>query len=394
MGPTRPKGRSTIRVLVAGLSDSRSICLFLVDQGFEVATLQPSSVDLGDFGGKRLPPNTRLPYRLELAPVFPTRPYPYSLYLGGAASLLRDFRPELLYLIGEPSELGVAQLVRLSRRFSPATRLVLYSFENVEQRWHGFPRCLRAWAQRRTLPSLDLVAAASEGARQCLLRRGLAADRIRLLPRGSDENFYYRREASSWRAELRIAPEDFLIGYVGRLVYEKGVDLLLEALHSLSERFVLALAGRGRYEAELRALAGRLNLDSRLRWLGRLAGEQVPLLLSACQALVLPSRSIPTWQEQFGLVLVEAMLCETPVIGSSSGAIPEVIGDAGLIFPEGEVPALADCLARLAADPQLRADLAASGKRRALDHFTTRLYLERVASLIREAAALPRRNDR
>jgi glycosyltransferase involved in cell wall biosynthesis len=362
-----------------------------MERGFEVAALQPAAVDLGEFGGQRVAARQPAPYPLKTARLFPTRPYPYGLYLGGVVPLLRSFRPEVLYVVGEPSELSVAQTARLSRRVSPDTRIVLYSFENLGRRWSGFPRRLRGRAERATWRRLDLIAAASEGARQFLTRSGFDPARIRLLPLGSDEKLFHRQEASALRAEWGVGAEDYLVGYAGRLVYEKGVDVLLEALAGLPPRFRLAVVGGGRYEGELRSLAARLQIEERIRWMGRLPASRMPLFYSACDSLVLPSRSIPDWQEQFGLVLIEAMLCETPVIGSSCGAIPEVIGEAGLIFPEGDAGALADRLARLAGDATLKDELAQAGRERALQRYTTGRYFDGMAEIIREAAALPPR---
>jgi len=85
---------------------------------------------------------------------------------------------------------------------------------------------------------------------------------------------------------------------------------------------------------------------------------------------VLPSVSRPNWVEQFGRVLIEAMACETPVVGSTSGEIPYVIGDAGLLFPEADADALAQVLADLAADPARRRALGRQGRARVLAHFT------------------------
>jgi glycosyltransferase involved in cell wall biosynthesis len=81
--------------------------------------------------------------------------------------------------------------------------------------------------------------------------------------------------------------------------------------------------------------------------------------------VVLPSCTTRVWKEQFGRILVEAMACKVPVVGSDSGAIPEVVGNAGLIFPEGDVAMLAECLQRLKESPELRHELAERGYVRA-----------------------------
>ena len=99
---------------------------------------------------------------------------------------------------------------------------------------------------------------------------------------------------------------------------------------------------------------------------------------------MLPSRTTPVWKEQFGRVLAEAMACKVPVIGSDSGAIREVIGDAGLIFPEGNVAALADCLRLLNASPSLRHDLAERGYVRASGLYTQEHIAEQTADFYRQ----------
>ena len=96
----------------------------------------------------------------------------------------------------------------------------------------------------------------------------------------------------------------------------------------------------------------------------------MPQRLRELDALVLPARTQANWREQFGRVLVEAMACGVPVVGSTCGEIPGVIGDAGLVVPEGDVAALADALRRLRDDHQLRADLGGRGRARVLEHFT------------------------
>ncbi|MGB9873142.1 MAG: glycosyltransferase, partial [Anaerolineae bacterium] len=93
--------------------------------------------------------------------------------------------------------------------------------------------------------------------------------------------------------------------------------------------------------------------------------ERMPELLAQVDVVVLPSRTTRVWKEQFGRILVEAMACKVPVVGSDSGAIPEVVGDAGLIFPEGDTEALAECLQRLKESPQQRRELAKRGYVRA-----------------------------
>ena len=161
------------------------------------------------------------------------------------------------------------------------------------------------------------------------------------------------------------------------------MDVVVRAVASLPDAFRLCLIGAGPAEADLRALGDDL-CPERLNWLGRVEQSQMPAYMRAFDALVLPSRSIPAWQEQFGRVLVEAMMSGTPVIGSSSGAIPEVIGDAGLIFREEDSEALANTLVCLRDDDALRGQLAERGVERAAAHFTPEVMRDRLVALFED----------
>jgi glycosyltransferase involved in cell wall biosynthesis len=97
---------------------------------------------------------------------------------------------------------------------------------------------------------------------------------------------------------------------------------------------------------------------------------EMPSFYNKLDAIVVPSRTRSNWKEQFGRVIIEAMACGVPVIGSDSAAIPEVVGDDGLIFPEGQVEALAACLQHLIDDSKLRRILGERGRTRVLRQYT------------------------
>jgi glycosyltransferase involved in cell wall biosynthesis len=148
------------------------------------------------------------------------------------------------------------------------------------------------------------------------------------------------------------------------------VDVLLKALAGLEGMWRAYILGSGPMKDDLQALARRLGLIDRVSFDGWIPSGQMPAFYRQLDALVVPSRTRPNWKEQFGRVLVESMACGVPVIGSNSGEIPNVIGNAGLIFPEDQVDRLREHLAKLLADEQLRADLARRGRERVLAHYT------------------------
>jgi glycosyltransferase involved in cell wall biosynthesis len=134
----------------------------------------------------------------------------------------------------------------------------------------------------------------------------------------------------------------------------------------------LLIVGDGPLRGEVETEIERLGLDDRVQVLLRVASTAVPELMRGLDALILPSISTPSWKEQFGRVLIEAMACGVPVIGSDSGEIPHVIGDAGLIVPEGNEAALSNAMERLHDDANLRRDLGKRGRERVLAYFTHR----------------------
>jgi glycosyltransferase involved in cell wall biosynthesis len=186
---------------------------------------------------------------------------------------------------------------------------------------------------------------------------------------GVDPETFRKSDSSALRAELNLEHR-FVVGFMGRLVEEKGVDTLLAALGRLPEDVTALLVGSGPFQPDLEKLCLQLGLAERVRWVPAVASHKVPDYLNAFDVLVLPSRTRPTWKEQFGRVLIEAMSCELPVIGSDSGEIPRVIGEAGCTFPEGDVLALASALRQLRNDAALCSRLGPRGRVRVLAHFT------------------------
>ena len=128
--------------------------------------------------------------------------------------------------------------------------------------------------------------------------------------------------------------------------------------------------GSGEEQETLRKLAADTGIADRTTLGVSLPSARMPEFYRSLDLLVLPSRTRPNWKEQFGRVLIEAMACGVPVLGSDSGEIPRVIGDAGVVFPEEDLEALRFQLQRLMEDPTARKFLAAAGRERVLARFT------------------------
>jgi glycosyltransferase involved in cell wall biosynthesis len=171
--------------------------------------------------------------------------------------------------------------------------------------------------------------------------------------------------------------QQIVFGYVGRLIPEKGIDWLLKSwkLARLPDQARLVFVGQGPMESLIRAAA---TIDARIRLIGPVRFEQIPTVMASLDALVLPSLTTRDWCEQYGRVITEAMASGVPVIASDSGAIPEVVGDAGIIVKEGSYGGLASTLNRTYLDPAMRIKLGKAGLGRAKLAFSPAVHAERM----------------
>jgi len=178
--------------------------------------------------------------------------------------------------------------------------------------------------------------------------------------------------------------EGLAIGYVGRLVPEKGVDTLLLALAAnRAERWHLTIVGEGPERERLERLASEARLASRTRWAGALPPDRLAGLWPTLDVLVQPSHDIPGWSEPTGQILMEAMSHEVAVVGSDAGVTPEIIGEAGVVVPAGDAAALAAALRRVAAD-SVRQPLTRAGRARVMERFSDVAVAERTTAFWRE----------
>jgi len=128
--------------------------------------------------------------------------------------------------------------------------------------------------------------------------------------------------------------------------------------------------GSGEYQAALEQRARALGVGDRVRFMPARPLEGLPAVMNALDVLLLPSWTVPTWKEQFGRVIIEAHACETPVIGSDSGAIAAVVGEGGLIVPERNPEKLAAALMELHDDPNRRREMGAAGRAQVAAQYT------------------------
>jgi glycosyltransferase involved in cell wall biosynthesis len=304
-----------------------------------------------------------------------------AIYLS-LGRILKQVQPDCLWVNGEPESYLSYQAVLLRDRLSPRSRVVFTSYRNIDYGTVKFPykfSHLNALCERLVLSRADHCIAHNETAKEIFRKKGFEA--ITVIPPAVDTQLFRRTVGEALMKELDL--QGFVIGYFGRFVRQKGVDVLLKAVSKLDCECRVVLGGGGPAKAEWMKLARDLGLEKKIRWVNPLRHREVPPYLSALDVLVLPSRTGAYWKEQFGRILVEAMACEVPVIGSSSGEIPHVIGDAGLVFREGDEDELCSRLTKLNTNTERRLELIQKGLRRVREHFSIPVVAQQYEKLFR-----------
>ncbi len=338
-------------------------------------------------------------YRLEVEPIRFNGKF-HLFHFPGLAKHFREFRPDLVHVDEEPYNLATLHSLWLARRIGAKT--LFFTWQNL---FRQYPPPFR-WVEQHCFRTVDAAIAGNEEAIGVLRRKGFDKP-VEIIPQfGVDPDIFSPAQPAISMEDTRtdlenartqdtqssvLSPQSsfvgpqpsFRIGFAGRLVEPKGLMDLLEAVAGMEEDCTLTLVGAGPMQATLQARAESLRISHRLTIIPGIPSKEMPSVLQNMDVLVLPSRTRPNWKEQFGRALVEAMACGVPVVGSDSGEIPHVIGDAGLVFPEGNVEALRSHLRALRSSPELRDELGWRGRARVLDRFTQARVAEQTYELYR-----------
>ena len=294
-------------------------------------------------------------YTLDVAPIRFNGAFHWHFYQGLAARM-RRFRPDIVHIDEEPYNLAAWQAMFHARRIGAKT--LFFSWQNIQR---DYPPPFR-WGERWVCRRANHAIVGTESAADVWRAKGYTGP-IAVIPQfGVDPDLFTPASQRPGRP--------FTIGYVGRLVEEKGVHTLLDAVNQLQGDWRLRILGGGPRREALESLVARHNLRQRVSFDGQIPSTEMPAYYQQLDALTLPSQTRPNWKEQFGRTLIEAMATGVPVVGSNSGAIPDVIGDGGIVVPEANASELANALKRLQSNQDLRRQLGQAGRQRVLEQFT------------------------
>jgi len=283
---------------------------------------------------------------------------------------MQNFRPDVIVVENGVGALSYTQFLLYKRKFAPQAKAVFFTWWNIPYRARQPFRAI----ERFNITYTDGAIVGNSEAEIILRGQGYTGP-LTILPQlGVDTDLFSGGDGKEVRRRLGL--HKFVIGYAGRLVPEKGLRVLMDALRSFKGQFDLLVVGSGEMENELRAWASTLPTGKNLHLQKSVPHAQIPELMQAMDVFVLPSLTTPQWKEQFGHVLIEAMACKVAVIGSNSAEIPNVIGPSGIVVPEGDSNRLCAALQQLADNASKRIDLANKGRLRVLEKYTN----EKIAS--------------
>ncbi len=280
--------------------------------------------------------------------------------------------------------------------FTPWTREAL-----AAKRASGIPVDLMIWdnilfnnedtpekrrVKRQAIQEADRLVVHTERSRLVLEMEGAPRERIHVIAPGVDTEAF--APGVGERHALGLNENDFVVLFVGWLLPRKGIDFLLPAFRRLVDEGIpdgrrprLLIAGSGPGEDRVRKLLSRLTLQDYTLFARPRTYARMPALFQSADLFVLPSIATDTWQEQFGMALLEAMSTGIPCIATESGAIPEILGDAGLLCQPNDILSLTHALAKLSANPGLRSYLAQRGRARVEQTFSLTAYIDALRGL-------------
>jgi len=216
-----------------------------------------------------------------------------------------------------------------------------------------------------------LIAVSNATKEEFVTSYGIESAKIEVIHNGVDTNFFRKRNARKLRERLGIRGQKVLL-CVGFMTPRKGVEYLAKALNNLDNDFILILLGKWEsgYRKCFRKYLGLI--ENRVMEIGYVDDQEMPYYYSLADLYVHPSLL-----EGFGLPLTEAMACGTPVVATRVGAVPEVVGDCGVLVPPRNADILAKAVNTLLTDDSLRQELGKKARVRVERLFNEELMIEK-----------------
>jgi len=266
-------------------------------------------------------------------------------------------------------------------------KLVLTCWETIPFRFDDDPALSRRKELVRRATSLFI--AVTKRAQAALLEEGVAPERVIVVPAAVDcARFHPDAPSDHLRQRWNVPPEATLVLFAGRLIQEKGPTELLRAFsEARSADAYLIFVGNGDQGSRLKIAASALGITEFVRVVPAVTYGEIPAVYASADIVVAPSLPTPYWEEQFGMVLVEAMASGSTLISTSSGAISEVVGDGAVLVPPYDHAALTGALRRLISNDAERLTQGNKARQRATSLFDIPVVAPQISACYRHVLA-------
>lgn len=278
-----------------------------------------------------------------------------------------------------------------------------YGFKVVTTVWENIPlidgRTMFEFFENRKMrkdicEQTDTFIAVTERSKETLMIEGVNEERISVIPSGVDQTRFKKRDKNQALIKsFGLEEDDFIVLFVGRLTWQKGVYDLIYAAKKLADdeelkklRIKIVLCGSGPERKTIQNRIERLGL-SNIKLVGGVPYGRMHELYSIADIFVLPSIPSRRWAEQFGIVLIEAMASGLPIVTTSGSSIPDVVGDAALIIPPADWLALYDGIKQLARSESMRKELSSKALKRAKTEFDSVKIAAKIEDVYRKLSS-------
>lgn len=302
-------------------------------------------------------------------------------YKGALARIVRKFNPDVIFIDQEPWAFSTAQWLNLAKRFKKP--VVIYTKQNI---YKSYPLPFRI-LEKRCYSIVKSIMVINKETEDVLRKKGYTGPAPELA-HGCDLSLFYPDDSTEMRKRLGLTGT--VLGYMGRLVPDKGIDVMIKGAMKLREAnqdISLLIVGSGELDESLRTLASSSSPSLNVVFTGSVPHREAGDYMRCMDIFVLCSRTRSNWKEQFGRVIVEAMACGVPVVGSDSGHIPVLIEqtEGGLVFKEDDIDDLKSKIDQLINNPDKRKTMGESGRQYVSEHFTHKAVAETLHTILCKA---------
>lgn len=317
-------------------------------------------------------------YRLFPVPLRNPSNYGRGFEIKNLQRLIRQIQPDIIHVLDEAYSNYLFQVVWQRLIAAPHSKVLFYGFENLPLRlgWRSAPWKL-TWA--RMAGGVTANSEAIENLRRGGFPKCLPLERIFW---GISTEIFKPMDKLILKKDLNLDCE-YIMGFIGRFISEKGLRVLQATICYLPNNVHCLIIGSGPMREELERWSEMFELKGRIHLYHVMPQDTLAKYINCMDVLVVPSLTLPHWKEQYGRVSAEAMACGVPVVGSDSGAIPEIIGTAGLIVQEGNSEALAEAVRTVIFNREARERFRQHGLQRAHQELSVKAMAERLLDFYR-----------